>query len=47
LPSEIEEAVHQVNEAKAQVAQARTDLDRLPKNLTGTASLINKPDSKE
>jgi len=27
LPSEIDEAVHQVNEAKAQVAQARTDLD--------------------
>ena len=42
LPSEIDEAVHQVNEAKAQVAQARTDLDLAAKEFERNRQLYQQ-----
>ena len=42
LPSEIDEAVHQVNEAKAQVAQARTDLDLAAKEFDRNRQLYQQ-----
>lgn len=41
-PSEIDEAVHQVNEAKAQVAQARTDLDLAAKEFERNRQLYQQ-----
>jgi len=42
LPSEIDEAVHQVNEAKAQVAQASTDLDLAAKEFDRNRQLYQQ-----